>query len=105
MSVRRIKEGRGGCVVIAVQKEVARLIPPLVGTETIKPVAFSGLRHGFTLSTTTYDYSFARLESVCGLWQEDHLKINDGKEKETASWCHWRKPHRHSSWGYRLAGK
>ena len=34
------------------RKEVAHLIPPLVGTETIKPVARSGLRHGFTLSTT-----------------------------------------------------
>ena len=39
-------------MVVTAQREVARLIPPLVGTETYKPVAFSGLRHGFTLSTT-----------------------------------------------------
>ena len=41
---------------------------------------------------------------ICGYAAKDHLKINEGEVKETASWCHWRKPHRHNLWGYRLAG-
>lgn len=74
---------------------------PLVGTETYKPIACSGLRHGFTLSTTpgitegVIDNQPFDMELVA----EDHLKINDGKVKETASWCHWRKPHRHNYGG------
>ena len=54
----------------------------VVSHQRLKTNGHSGLRHGFTLSTTTYEYSFARFESVCGLWQEDHSKINDGKVKE-----------------------
>ena len=100
-------------VVFETKKRLLTSIHPLVGTGDFKPVARSGLRHGFTLSTTTYSNQGRRFPlaggtyqrcEVCGLWQEDHLKINDGKVKETASWCYWRKPHRHILWGYRLAG-
>ena len=51
LSVRRIKEERGGCVVIAVQKGLLTH-STLSRPGDFKPVAFSGLRHGFTLSTT-----------------------------------------------------
>ena len=66
------------------RKEVAHLIPPsslattltkcpLVGTETDKPDASSGLTHGFSLSTTTDAGG-----NACGMWLAaiDHSKIN-----------------------------
>ena len=56
----------------------------LVGTETVKPVARGGLTHGFTLSTTTYLTESVLDNQPFGMWlvAKDHLKINDGKEKE-----------------------